>query len=79
MSDDTPVRRLDRLARAFEKRGWRDREHAALDIVRAMETGGSASPTRLAKAADRVFLDNNGITRADLAELLGEVFPRKKG
>jgi hypothetical protein len=78
VSGDTQIRHLDRLTRAFEKRGWRDREHAAVDIVRVMEASPLATARRLAKSADRVFLDNNGITRDDLADLIGETFPDTK-
>jgi hypothetical protein len=49
-----------------------------VDIVRVMEASPLATARRLAKSADRVFLDNNGITRDDLADLIGETFPDTK-
>ena len=61
-------RALERLLNAYAQRGWRDHDASAIEIVAAI--ADDEPPERAARLASRDMLSRNGITRADLAQLL---------
>lgn len=60
---------LSRIVDAFERRGWRDEEGAALRVARAIE-GGQHDVEGLAKIPSATFLARNGATRAAVRQAL---------
>lgn len=73
---DTPRDAIRLLLTEFRHRGWRDRNSAALQMVRCLQREGGATVKQVAGAAPGDFIAANNLRRADVELLMKELASR---